>query len=82
MTALEDYNKAIEDISAKLKTVALPPNQSYALWSVAESLNISGTTVKNYLSGKVKNGYMAEAIYKEFKRLKMVKPNNNHVKSQ
>lgn len=40
---------------------------------VGYSLNISAQTVKNYLAGAVNDGYLAEAIYKEFKRIGMTK---------
>lgn len=40
-------------------------------WRIATELRISGTTVKNYISGKnIPDGYMGEAIYETYLKLK------------
>lgn len=75
MTTLEALDKKREEMKEKMKTIVLPtdvsPNNIF--WTIGTALNISGTTVKNYFSGEIKDGYLAEAIYNEFKRLKLTK---------
>lgn len=75
MTAIETYNKEHADVLAKLKTVKLPTDGTATgiCWEIGRSLKVTGPTVRNYLSGGVKDGFLAVAIYNEFKRLKMVK---------
>jgi predicted transcriptional regulator len=74
MPVLEDFKTAHEAIKEKLKTVVLPDGiETKTLKEIADSLDITAPTVKNYLNGDIKDGYLAEAIYSEFKRLKMVK---------
>ncbi len=74
MTALEILDKKREDMKEKMKTVILPTDGSATriCWAIANNLNISGPTVTNYVNGDIKDGFLAEAIYIEFKRLKMV----------
>lgn len=56
-----------------LQKAANPKTFKYGLMVCAEKiavkLNISPQTVVNYLSGRVKDGYLTEAITKEFKTL-------------
>lgn len=74
MNSYETFKKQKEDIKKKLSTVILEAGQETSLcWQVATALKVSGTTVNNYLRGNVSDGYMAEAIYREFKKLKCVK---------
>jgi|GEM_PF-4991697 predicted transcriptional regulator len=74
MTSYEMFKKEKEDIKKKLSTVVLQEGQETSLcWQVATALKISGTTVNNYLRGNVSDGFMAEAIYREFKKLKCIK---------
>lgn len=68
-----EFKKKKEIIKSKLSKVRLENNkETMACWQVATALNISGTTVKNYLEGKISDGYLAEAIYEEFKNLNLV----------
>jgi hypothetical protein len=74
MNSYEAFKKQKEDIKKKLSTVILEEGQETSLcWQVATALKVSGTTVSNYLRGNVSDGYMAEAIYREFKKLKCAK---------
>jgi len=75
MTTLEIFNKERADILAKLKTIKLPTDGTATgiCWEVGRSLDVTGPTVRNYLSGGIKDGFLATAIYREFKRLKMCK---------
>lgn len=75
MAALDVYNEKHNDIKNRLSTIPIPTDGSATtiFWTVGSALNISGTTVKNYLSGEIKDGYLAEAIYNEFRRLKLTK---------
>lgn len=74
MNNYEKYLEKKKEINKKLSSVILKPNEETRLcWEVANNLMVSGTTVKNYLDGRVSDGYLGEAIYFEFKRLKCVK---------
>ena len=75
MSALEQLEKRRADIKAKLKTIKLPEDgtQTQLFWNIGTALNVSGPTIKNYISGDVKDGYLAEAIFAECKRLRFVK---------
>ena len=75
MTALEAFNNRHKLIKAKLKTITLPTDGSATqmCWHIGTTLNVSGPTVKNYICGDIKDGYLGEAIYTEFKRLKFTK---------
>lgn len=37
--------------------------------SIAKAVNVSYTTVYNYSFGRIKDGYLAEAILKEYEKL-------------
>lgn len=70
-----ELNKKRAEIIGKLNRIRLPKdgNATSLCWTVGTALNISGPTVKNYLNGDVKDGYLAEAIYSEFVRLGFAK---------
>lgn len=71
MTALQKYNAAHEEIKEKLSTVVFPQNLETSIcWDIGKSLDVTGPTIKNYIAGQIKDGYLAEAIYNECKRLK------------
>lgn len=72
--ASEEFDLRHKQIKEKLTSIELPEGTGTNIcWAVAGSLKITGQTVKNYLVGNIKDGYLAEAIYKEFKRLKIAK---------
>lgn len=72
--ASEELLAKHEAIRKKLMSISLPEGKENSLYTgVAYCLNVSPPTIKNYLSGKIGDGYLAEAIYKEFKRLKIAK---------
>lgn len=75
MTVLETFNERREQIKSKLKSIELPTDGSATqlCWNIGTNLNVTGPTVRNYLSGEVKDGYLAEAIYDEFKRIRKIK---------
>ena len=67
----EMYLKKKEDIKKKLKTIKFDKKQTTKqLWTIGNALNISGTSVDNYIKGRIGDGYMAEAIYSEYLKLK------------
>ena len=65
----ERHLRAVE----RLNKAAQPKTNEYGLVSasteVAKLLGISPNTVINYIMGKTKDGYLTEAITKEFKDL-------------
>lgn len=70
----EEFETRHKDIKDKLMAIVLPEQTGTSICGgIGYSLNITGQTVKNYLNGDIKDGYLAEAIYKEFKRLKIAK---------
>jgi predicted transcriptional regulator len=75
MTALELLDKKREEMKEKMKKVVLPTDRTATriCWAIGENLNITGQTVINYVNGDIKDGYLAESIYNEFKRLKLIK---------
>lgn len=71
MTNYENYVEKKSQIRKKLSTIKLNKNrETLECWTVAKNLSVSGTTIKNYLEGRISDGYLAEAIYKEFKNIK------------
>lgn len=75
INALGELQKRREDIKVKLSSFSVPDNISPTSvhWVVGNKLGVSGASVKNYIEGKISDGYLAEAIYKELKRLKLTK---------
>lgn len=74
MTPAEQLTAKHKDIREKLKQITFPEGTiSRICWEIGASLNVSGPTVQNYIAGGVKDGYLAEAIYAECKRRKLVK---------
>jgi predicted transcriptional regulator len=74
MTNYENYIERKSQIEKKLTSIKLEKKGvTKQCWAVGGELNVTGTTVKNYLDGKVADGYLGEAIYQEFKRLKVAK---------
>lgn len=71
MTVLEEMEQKKFSIKNKLMLInkSLPKGKETILcWSVGNELNISGQTVKNYLDGTTSgDGFLAEAIIKEFR---------------
>jgi hypothetical protein len=65
------YLKKKEDIKKKLKSIKFDRKESTRqMWAIGNALHISGTSVDNYVKGKIKDGYMAEAIYLEYLKMK------------
>ena len=65
------YLKKKDDITKKLKSIKFDKNETTRqLWAIGNALKISGTSVDNYVKGRIKDGYMAEAIYSEYLKLK------------
>ena len=74
MTELQKYEAKKDLIRAKLARVNFPENKETSMcWAIGASLGTSGVTIKNYLKGNIKDGYLAESIYNELRRLKIVK---------
>lgn len=73
MTPKEKLEKRKEEITGKLFSVKIPRGfESSTCWEIGKDLGVTGTTVINYLKGKVGNGYLAEAIYEECLKKKLV----------
>ena len=72
--AREEFDERHKAIKQKLMSIKLTDGKENSICTgVAYCLDVSMQTVKNYLSGKVGDGFLAEAIYEEFKRLKFAK---------
>ena len=62
-----------EKLAKELSKVQLPSGkESIFCWSVGSELQVSGTSVKNYLNGKIGDGYLGEEILSIFKKMNMV----------
>lgn len=73
MTTLQNYDYKHETIKNKLLTVAkekLNGEVMKASTVIAKTLEISPQTVYNYLTGRIKDGYLAEAILREINHYK------------
>ena len=74
MTAFETMEIKRTFISDRLKKVQFPAGlETSFCWEIGKGLGVTGVTVKNYTQGKIKDGYLAEAILSELKRLKLTK---------
>ncbi len=75
MTAKEEFNKRHSKALSELQKAANPKSYQYGLLkcsnAIAANLGISFQTVINYVSGRAKDGYLTEAITKEFKQLQI-----------
>jgi hypothetical protein len=73
MTALQDFKTKHTDIKDKINSLAQQKFGNgwmlYACQLIAKNLASSRQTVYNYITGTIKDGYLADAIYKELKRL-------------
>lgn len=59
-----------DELASKLLQVRLPYRQESTLcWEVGSRLGISGVSVRNYLSGRIADGYLGEEILSIFKGL-------------
>lgn len=59
----QKVQKRKDDIKKKLMAIKLPENsESSTCWLVGNELGVSGVTVKNYLNGKIADGYLAEEM--------------------
>jgi hypothetical protein len=59
-----------DELASKLLQVRLPYRKESTLcWEVGSRLGISGVSVRNYLSGKVSDGYLGEEILSIFEGL-------------
>lgn len=62
-----------EKLAKELSRVQLPTGkESVFCWTVGSELQISGVSVKNYLNGKIGDGYLGEEILTAFKKMNMV----------
>lgn len=70
MTTLQELNKRHRDAIRELQEVAIPKTEKDGLVKlskvVGKNLKKSPQTVMNYLRGRGKDGYLTEAITKEF----------------
>lgn len=73
MSPKEKLEQRIEEIKGKLFSVKIPHRKELSTcWEVGKNLGVTGTTIQNYLKGKIGDGYLAEAIYDEFEKLEMI----------
>lgn len=73
MTPIEKLEKRKEEIRCKLFSVTIPKRKESSIcWEIGTSLGVTGTTVQNYLNGRIADGYMADAIYDEFVKMKLI----------
>jgi hypothetical protein len=74
MNNIEMLEQQREEIRKKLAKVDLSNiKKSSTCWTVGTNLRITGVTVENYLRGRISDGYLAEAIYREFETLGFIK---------
>lgn len=77
MIAFEQYRQRHLDIKKKLNEISqikIGKGRTMEVCRiVGVSLEVSAPTVHNYISGKISDGYLAEAIYQEFKKMKSPK---------
>lgn len=73
MTSKEQLKKRHLRAVVQLQKVANPKVFKYGLMecgkAVGQKLEVSPQTVINYISGRVKDGYLTEAIAQEFENL-------------
>lgn len=73
MNSKERLEYRIEEIKGKLFSVKIPKRKESSIcWEIGRNLGVTGTTIQNYLKGRIGDGYLAEAIYDEFEKLEMV----------
>lgn len=77
MTTLEQFNKKHLVINTKITdilTIKIKPKKTMVVCKyISDALDISQQTVYNYITGKITDGYLAEAIYQELKKYKPTK---------
>ena len=75
MTAKEQLQKRHDEAAEKLKAVCQPKIEKHGRNACAklicDNLGVSFQTVVNYTYGNAKDGFLTEAITKEFKSLKL-----------
>lgn len=72
MTSIEKLENRKDEIRGKLFSIVIPRGQETSIcWSIGKNLGITGTTVQNYLRGRIGDGYLAEAIYNEFVKINL-----------
>ncbi len=75
MTTKEELEQRHQKAIENLKKVSQPKIQKYntmpCAYTVAANLGVSYQTVINYISGSAKDGFLTEAMAKEFKNLKL-----------
>lgn len=73
MSAIDELNKRHIRAVRVLQKTANPKTYKYGMMpcvkEIGDRLNVSHQTVINYLSGMAKDGFLTEAITKEFKTL-------------
>ncbi len=73
MTAIQEYKSKHKDVSARLRTICISKSKEVgrlaACEVIAPKLGVSSQTVYNYTCGRIKDGYLAEAIINEFELL-------------
>lgn len=68
MTLFEKYEKKHSAIKKQLLSVEV--DGAINCETIGHHLKVSGQTVRNYLSGKIKDGYLAESILEAAKKIK------------
>ena len=73
MTSIEKLEKRKDEVRGKLFSIEIPRRQETAIcWEIGSKLGVTGTTIQNYLKGRVGDGFLAEAIYDEFVKIGLV----------
>lgn len=70
------HNEILKDrkrtIAKQLINIKLPQGkESSTCWIAGQLVGVSGVTVRNYLNGKVADGYLADQILLIFEELKL-----------
>jgi hypothetical protein len=70
MTAVQEYKTKHKEIKGRLTSMSFRKTKGIGVIdicnAIGKKLGFSGQTIYNYLQGRIKDGYLAEAICKEF----------------
>jgi hypothetical protein len=77
LSPYQALQKRKSEATKRLQTIALqrtpPTKQSVTYTKIGAELEMTGQSVGNYVAGKGSDGFLIEALIKEFKKLPIVK---------
>ena len=73
MSVYTDFKKKHKEAIKALQVAAQPKvdkhGRIHCFKIIAKNLNVAKSTISNYVDGRTKDGYLTEAITKEFEKL-------------